>query len=73
VHALLCPRLRRVRQRGLLKGVRGAAALALDGDVIRLTLQVGRCGGICLSWWLVGFGLGVGWVDGWMEWVDRFG
>jgi hypothetical protein len=40
VHALLCPRLRRVRQRGLLKGVKGSA-LAVDGETIRLTLQVG--------------------------------
>lgn len=40
VHALLCPRLRRVRQRGLLKGT-GAAALAVEGETIRLTMQVG--------------------------------
>ncbi len=38
-HGLLCPRLRRVRQRGLLKGL-GTTPHALDGDVIRLTLQV---------------------------------
>ena len=42
VHALLCPRLRRVRQRGLLKGVKGSA-LAVDGETIRLTLQVRGC------------------------------
>lgn len=40
VHALLCPRLRRVKQRRLLKGMKGSA-LAVDGETIRLALQVG--------------------------------
>lgn len=41
IHALLCPRLRRVRQRGLLKGLkREGAAWAVDGETVRLALQV---------------------------------